>query len=153
VYGGCVLARAGFLRFVAAEYVSGFGYANGAVAEFPGGGIELFLSRSKTDQQGRGARVFLAPLSGSGVPVARIVLRHLGVAWSRGAADAAPLFARLEDLSGWGRGWNKADFTRQLRQSLGGLQGAVPGLIFDPQSFSYHSLRKGRRNGRSQRGG
>ncbi len=115
----------------------------GHVAEFPGGGIELFLPRSKTDQQGRGSRVFLAPLSGSGVPVARIVLRHLGMARSRGVADAAPLFARLEGLSGWGRGLNKADFTRRLRQRLEELQSAVPGLIFDLPSFSSHSLRKG----------
>jgi hypothetical protein len=49
------------------------GLRMGHVAEFPGGGIEHILPCSKTDQQGRGARVFLAPLSGSGVAVARIV--------------------------------------------------------------------------------
>ena len=64
----------------------------GHVSEIPGGEI---LPRSKTDQQGREARVYLAPFSGSGVPVARIVLRHLGVARRRGATDAAPPFARL----------------------------------------------------------
>ena len=115
----------------------------GQVQEIEGGGIEVFLARSKTDQLGTGARVFMAPFSGSGVPVARIVSRHLGAAKRRGAIASAPLFVRLGDSPGWGPGLGKADFSRRLRQRLVELQEAVPGLVVDLQRFSSHSLRKG----------
>jgi hypothetical protein len=107
------------------------------------GGIELFLPRSKTDQRGEGAFVALASVSGSGVPISRIVRRFLGVARRRGAPVTAPLLARLVGTSGWGQGLGKAEFSRRLRQRLIELQERVPQLHLDLRSLSSHSLRKG----------
>ena len=90
------------------------GWKAGHVAKLPGGGIELFLPRSKTVNKGAGRGfIYLAPFSGSGVLVARSVLRHLGMARRRGATDSAPLFVRVEGHSGWGKCLGKAGFTQR----------------------------------------
>ena len=114
----------------------------GCVEYLPSGGIGLRIAKSKTDQKGTGALVCLGDLTKSGVPIARIVERHLGFVGGRGSE--APLFDRG---SVWptrrAGGWQRGDFTDRLRFLLGELQCELPELQLDLSSISAHSLRRG----------
>jgi integrase len=120
------------------------GLSVGDVKLLAGGGVELIIRRSKTDQRGAGASVVLAALSASGVPIERIARRHLAWVQERGANALAPLFVR--GLV-WPRSraprWELGDFTKRLRTLIGGLQQqGIVGAV-DVSRLTAHSLRRG----------
>lgn len=115
----------------------------GDVGGIPGGGIEVSIRRSKTDQLGAGATVLLARTSGSGVPVEGIVGRHLEFVTRRGAAPGEPLFSRGRQGNALVRACDKSEFTRRLRDLLAELQQSYPQLGLNLGQFSAHSLRRG----------
>ncbi len=115
----------------------------GDVEQLAGGGIALRIARSKTDQQGRGATVHIAGVSGSGVAVGCIVARHLGRAGAQGAGQNLPLFARGAVWGSRVAGFGKGDFTRRLRALVVELRAAYPHVLDAEMDFTAHSLRRG----------
>ncbi len=126
------MARVGRLGDVAADPVRG---ADGR--ERPGALGWVGVARSKTGQRGAGALLCLAELKASGVPIGKIVCRHLGFTGERIAE--APLFMRGPRIVAWER----AGFTNRLRLLIKKLQQAVPSLSVDLISLSAHSLWQG----------
>ena len=115
----------------------------GNVRLLEGGGAEIFIARSKTDQRGEGAWVCLAERSGSKVPIGRILRRHVAEAERQGASAAQPLFTRQARWEGTAAPWAVGAFTTRLRTLLTDLQRDVPGLSVDVMQLSSHSLRRG----------
>ncbi len=109
----------------------------GSIKELAGGGIGVQVARSKMDQQGAGVLVCLAEWTASGVPIGKIVRRHLGFTGER--SSETPLFMRGARTVAWER----ASFTNRLRWLIKELQQALPSLSGDVTSLSAHSLRRG----------
>ncbi|GIL59576.1 hypothetical protein Vafri_14319 [Volvox africanus] len=115
----------------------------GEVESVPGGGVRLWVAKSKTDQRGAGAEVLLAATSGSRLPIQNIVARHLQLVAQEGAAAQHPLFCRGAK---WGArlvGLSKGDFSVRLRRLLAEPGRAYSQLNLDASHFLAHSLRKG----------
>eukprot|EP00741_Cyanophora_paradoxa_P011089 tig00020553_g10716.t1 len=103
--------------------------------------IALHVRRSKTDQEARGAVVYLTPARHSPSCPVRLLASHL----SENRADApatAPLFPRLSDPSTA----VTAGFLRRLVKEVAGAVG------HDPADFSGHSLRRGGATAAARRG-
>ncbi|PNH10171.1 hypothetical protein TSOC_003112 [Tetrabaena socialis] len=114
------------------------------VVAVPGGGVHVRIRRSKTDQLGRGAWVILAETSGSGVPIGRIVQRHLDFLGQRGFVGGSPLFPRVTTGPAVGAvAMAKGAFTAGLRGVFARLQIEFPNLRMNLGLFSAHSLRRG----------
>ncbi|GLC57053.1 protein ubiquitination [Pleodorina starrii] len=96
----------------------------------------------KSDQRGVGAVVYLAGMTSSGVPVGRIVERHLSLAKEQGATNGQPLFTPGA-RRGRGVGMGKGKISVELRVLLKGLQADVPGVAVDLRRVASHSLRRG----------
>ncbi|GLC34915.1 protein ubiquitination [Pleodorina starrii] len=106
------------------------------------GDAELSIRKGKSDQRGVGAVVYLAGMTSSGVPVGRIVERHLSLAKEQGATNGQPLFTPGA-RRGRGVGMGKGKISVELRVLLKGLQADVPGVAVDLRRVASHSLRRG----------
>eukprot|EP00741_Cyanophora_paradoxa_P019598 tig00021133_g18919.t1 len=103
--------------------------------------IALHVRRSKTDQEARGAVVYLTPARHSPSCPVRLLASHLSE--NRAEAPAtAPLFPRLSDPSTA----VTAGFLRRLVKEVAGAVG------HDPADFSGHSLRRGGATAAARRG-
>lgn len=109
----------------------------------PGGGVELHIRRSKTDQRGEGATVVLAAESGSGIRIQALVAWHLRTAARDGGQGSHPLFTRRGE---WGLrpvALGKADFNGRLRALLAEAMRQIGPSSPDLGVYTAHSLRRG----------
>ena len=114
------------------------------ITDLPGGGVSVWIARSKADQLGRGVSVCLAECTESGVPIGRIVRRFREAhAWAGGKASD-PLFPRWGRTGpAFGHSMAKGVFTSRLRELLGAAQSEFPQLGLRLELFSAHSLHRG----------
>ena len=121
----------------------------GDVSQQQGGAVGVRIRRSKNDQEGRGVTVVLADTSGSGVPVALIVQRHLAHLAAAGLSGQAPLFPNTlphpgaVEGAGAAAAMAKGAFSDRLRQLLAAANEEAPQLNIRLELFAAHSLRRG----------
>lgn len=104
----------------------------------------IFIRKSKNDQFGRGATIYLGETSRSGVDIIKYLTRHYVNRLAGGACPSDPLFSRvLPSGSFSGHKVSKEFFAARMRQILSGLNQHFPALAIQIQLFSSHSLRRG----------
>ena len=113
------------------------------VREVPGGGVELLVRRSKTDQKGAGALVALSAESGSGVRIQALLAWHMRVAATSGARAGQPLFTRRAEWGLQPAGMAKGEFTMRMRLLLTEAMRQIGPGVRDLSVYTAHSLRRG----------
>jgi integrase len=108
-----------------------------------GSALGVHIARSKTDQLGRGIVVWLAPTSGSGVPIDRIVARHLASRLAAGAMLEAPLFVAKPGQAPGGAAISKGELGQRLHRLLSAVGDQFSELDLQLDLFAMHSLRRG----------